>query len=220
MFSVVIRMPPHGPGMIGAGHSHDSKYPDDSWNLYAFLDLETTTALNVTIASDTVGIFKPYAVRLEEEPRIISDADAEIIVLCRFTNPVSVRKLMIIGGTENEGAHPSLVKCYTGTSTEHIDFNSIEDIRPAQEFSLPVNSSGTVELITSLQPFTQITSLVLYFPANHGESETTIIKYIGMQGEHTHYRREAVNTVYEVLCNGQDICQPEGVAGAEAPHFH
>ena len=47
---------------------------------------------------------------------------------------------------------------------------------------------------------------------------------IGLQGEHTHYRREAVDTVYEVLCNGQDIVQPEDQTGSQetshSGHLH
>lgn len=41
-----------------------------------------------------------------------------------------------------------------------------------------------------------------------------------MQREHTHYRREAVNTTCEVLCAGQDIVQPEESLGQSAldPH--
>ena len=43
----------------------------------------------------------------------------------------------------------------------------------------------------------------------------------GLQGEHTHFRREAVDTVYEVLCNGQDIEQPEdSIGGTETAHLH
>ena len=29
-------MPPHGPGQSGSTHSHNSEYPDDAWNLYAW----------------------------------------------------------------------------------------------------------------------------------------------------------------------------------------
>jgi len=29
-------MPPHGPGQLGSTHSHNSEYPDDAWNLYAW----------------------------------------------------------------------------------------------------------------------------------------------------------------------------------------
>jgi len=31
-----IEMPPHGPGQLGSTHSHNSEYPDDAWNLYAW----------------------------------------------------------------------------------------------------------------------------------------------------------------------------------------
>ena len=210
-------MPPHGPGFFGALHSHNPEYPDDNWNLYAMIDTTTTTALNVTRPSDAVGIFKPFVHRLTPEPEIISDADEEIIVIVRFTSPVHVRKVMIIGGDE-EDQHPSHVKCYA--NHENLDFTSIGSVRPSQEFNLVLNPQGTVELTTLIHPFTNVTSLTFYFPSNHGNHANTVVKYIGMQGEHTHYRREAVDTVYEVLCNGQDIVQPEGVAGAESGLGH
>eukprot|EP01039_Chlorochromonas_danica_P002466 gene2466-2701_t len=214
-------MPPHGPGMAGASHSHDTNYPDDSWNLYSMLDPESTTALNVTRPNDAIRIFKPHVHRLTETPEIISDADAEILVLLSFTSPVSVRKIMVIGGG-NGPHHPSQMRCYVNNIA--IDFNELEAMRPAQQFDLPVNLTGTVELVTVLHAFTNITSLALYFPANHGDGETTRIRYIGLQGEHTHYRREAVDAVYEVLCNGQDIVQPEdgphSLADLGKPHMH
>lgn len=210
-------MPPHGPGMIGTSHSHDSRFPDDSWNLYSMLDPQTTKGLNISRPNDAIGIFKPHALKLENEPIVISDADAEIIIIARFTNPVSIRKIMVIGGGD-DAFHPSVLKCYVNKET--IDFSNIEEMNPVQVFSLPINSQGTAEMITSLQPFTNIMTVAFYFPSNHGQVDTTMIKYIGLQGEHTHYRREAVDTVYEVLCNGQDICQPEESLGAHAHHMH
>ena len=73
-------MPPHGPGMSGATHSHNPEYPDDNWNIYSMIETTTATALNTTRPADTLGIFKPYAHRLSNEPELISDADQEIIV--------------------------------------------------------------------------------------------------------------------------------------------
>lgn len=207
----------HGPGMYGATHSHNPEYPDDNWNLYCMIDTATTTALNVTKPEDAVGIFKPFVHRLAAEPELISDADEEIMVIVRFTSPVHIRKIMVIGGGE-DAQHPSSLKCYA--NHEVIDFTNVTSIRPGQEFNLPLNPEGTVELTTLIQPFTNVTSLAFYFPGNHGGAEATVVKYIGMQGEHTHYRREAVDTVYEVLCNGQDIVQPEGQTGAEAGLHH
>lgn len=177
----------------------------------------STTALNVTKPTDAVGIFKPFAHRLSPLPELISDADAEIIVFARFTSPVHIRKLMVIGGGD-ESHHPAQLKCYV--NKEGVDFTSIESLNPAQCFTLPVNREGVVEFVTALQPFTNVTTIAFYFPANHGDEETTAIQYIGMQGEHTHYRREAVDTTYEVLCNGQDICQPEDILGAHAPSIN
>ena len=169
------------------------------------IDREGTTALNVIKPEHTLGIFKPHAMKLNELPEIISDADEEIIVIVRFTSPVHIRKLMVIGSGADDGAHyPSAMKCYPNHTD--IDFSNISSFRPAQEFNLQMDTSGTIELITVLQSLTNVTSLTLYFPSNYG-SQNTIIRYIGMQGEHTHYRREAVNAMYEVLCNGQDIHQ-------------
>lgn len=127
-----------------------------------------------------------------------------------------VRKLIIVGGGELEN-YPSYVKCYA--DQEGIDFTNIASITPIQEFPLVPDVDGTLELRTLLRPFTNISSLVLYFPSNIGGVDNTIIRSILMQGEHTHYRREAVHTEYEVLCNGQDIVQPEEGAGAHS-HMH
>lgn len=75
-----LDMPPHGPGMTGACHSHDPEYPDDNWNLYSMIEVDTATALNTTRPNDTRGIFKPFAHRLDNEPELISQSDEEIIV--------------------------------------------------------------------------------------------------------------------------------------------
>lgn len=211
-------MPPHGTGFSGASHSHNPEFPDDSWNLYSMLDPTLTRALNVTTGnqSDVLGIFKPFAYRLNPEPNLISDVDEEMIIVAYFTSPVHVRKIMVIGGGDS-AHHPSFLKCYV--NEENIDFSNIQSLSEVQSFNLPINSDGSVELITSLRPFTNINSLVFYFTSNHGGASSTSVRYIGLQGEHTHYRREAVNTTYEVLCNGQDIEQHEGLRSL-AHHLH
>lgn len=211
-------MPPHGPGFTGATHSHDPEFPEDSFNLYSMLDAEGTVALNVTRPDHAIGIFKPHARRLTSEPKLVSDADEEIIVIARFTSPVHIRKLIVIGGGEH-GHHPASLRCII--NKDGVDFTSIGSLIPAQVFTLPINENGTVELTTAIQPFTNVTSCAFYFPDNHG-ADTTVIQYIGMQGEHTHYRREAVNAVYEVLCTGQETgsIEEEALAPTTAKHRH
>ena len=198
-------MPPHGPGVTGACHSHDPQFPDDNWNLYSMLDPTQTVALNVTRTDHVLGIFKPYVLRLSENPVIISDADAEIIIIARFVSPVHIRKFMVIGNGENQH-HPNRMNCYV--NHEGIDFTNISAYRIAESFNIPVNTEGTHELLISTpQNFNNITCLTIHFPSNHSNDEdvSTIIKYIGLQGEHTHYRREAVHANYEVLCSHQEI---------------
>ena len=211
-------MAPHGPGMTGATHSHDAQFPEDDWNLYSMLDPEQTTALNATRPRDCIGVFRPWARRLEGEPMLVSDSDHELMITARFTSPVHIRKLMFIGGGGLHEHHPAHVKCYV--NHENLDFTSVEATRCVQEFDLPINESGTAEMIASIHPFTNVTVLTLYFTRNHGDDDRTVIQYIGLQGEHTHYRREAVNTTYEVLCTGQDIVQPEEALGGHAGHLH
>lgn len=211
-------MAPHGPGMSNATHSHDPEFPDDDWNLYSMLDPALTTALNATRPTDAIGVFRPFARRLETNPLLVSDADEELMLVARFTSPVHIRKIMVIGGGSSAAHHPAVLKCYV--NHENLDFTSIEATRCEQEFNLQVNSAGTAELIAAIHPFTNVSVLTMYFPRNHGQADNTIVGYIGLQGEHTHYRREAVHTEYEVLCSGQDIVQPEDAVGGHAGHLH
>ena len=77
-------MGPHNFGVTGdLNHSHNVEYPDDAWNLYAMLDT-SSVALNVVQQSQAIGVFKPHALRLSEDPSAVSDADAEIIFILRF----------------------------------------------------------------------------------------------------------------------------------------
>lgn len=209
---------PHGPGFSGGLHSHNPEFPNDEWNLYSHIDTNLTSALNISNPiSDVLGIFKPFALRTTENPTIYSDADEEAMIIIRFVSPVHVRKLMVIGGGETHDQHPSMLKCYV--NREDLDFTNVEEVQSVQEFQLPLNIDGTVELITSIHSFTNINVLILYFPSNYG-ADTTALKYIGLQGEHTHYRREAVHTEYELLCTHQEIKQGSDDLFSKESHMH
>ena len=115
---------------------------------------------------------------------------------------VNLRKLMVIGGDE-VAHHPSHMKCFV--NVENIDFTNISNYTPVEEFNVDVNADGTREiLVANVLRFNTITTLTLYINSNHGNVDN-VIKYIGMQGEHTHYRREAVKADYEILCSHQNI---------------
>lgn len=152
---------------------------------------------------------------MNPNPTVYSDADQEIIVNISFVSPVHLRKICIIGGSN--GSHPNELRCFVNRS--HVDFTEINDIQPTQIFAVPINMDGNAELITAVHPFTNIQSLALYFPSNHGDEDATSIKYIGLQGEHTHFRREAVDTIYEVLCTGEELREASDISGIQS-HFH
>lgn len=212
-------MPPHGPGMVGALHSHDPEFPDDDWNLYSHLDKEETTSFNSDEPSQTMNIFRPFVRKLEPEPTLSSDADEELLVSAVFSSPANIRKLMFIGGGLSSSNHPNKVKCYV--NKDNLDFSSLDQFTPSQEFDLEVNELGHIEILTSVREFTGVYRLAFFFPSNHGSVDKTTLQYIGMQGEHTHYRREAVkDTVFEVLCNGQDLVEGEGIGEMGHDHSH
>jgi len=70
--------------------SHDEEYPEDNWNLYQHI--ERVEGLNVVGGADAArGIFKPHARRLDVEPFVSSDADAEFVVKVWFTSVIEAR---------------------------------------------------------------------------------------------------------------------------------
>ncbi len=79
---------------------------------------------------------------------------------------------------------------------------------------------------TVRNPFTNITALALFFPGNHGNDEddfpVTKIKYIGLQGDHTHGQRAAVHTEYELIAmpDDDDLFQKNHPASQQHSHSH
>jgi len=199
----------HGGGFAGSSHSHSAEAPEDTWNLYQHI--ESVVGLNATAPGDAAAIFKPHAKRLDAEPTLTSDGDEELMVKVAFSSPVHIRRIMVIGGGEVD-EHPSHLKVYVGR--EEIDFSSAEDVSPTQEFDLEQNLTGEGFLATRQAPFTNVTHVTFFFSANLGGAEETTVQYIGMQGEHTHDRREAVHATYEVMCQHADHAAVPGEAGA------
>jgi hypothetical protein len=187
----------HGQGIGGAStDSHDAENPEDAWNLYQHIDQEEIAALNAEEGMTAMSVFKPHARMIETEPKLVSDADEELIIVVPFTSPVHIRRLCVIGSGE-EGSHPNYLKCFV--NMDGIDFNSAQDINPSQAFELPINTDGQVHMTTSIAKFTNVTRIAFYFTGNHGDEEQTGVQYIGMQGEHTHGQRRAVHTSYELI---------------------
>jgi hypothetical protein len=202
-------------------HSHDEDYPDDAWSLYQHVDFQASAALNTTLGGACAGdiasrahvaaVLRPHERRLERRPWLASDADEELLLVLKFTSPVHIRRILVIGGggegeeagAEELAAHPSHLRCFVNRG-ENFDFASLNDVEPTQEFDLAVNASCSNEFLTRISAFTNVTTLALYFPANHGDTPSTLLRYVGLQGEHTHHQRVAVHTEYETLSVGDE----------------
>merc|ERR1739848_929054 len=90
---------------------------------------------------------------------------------------------------------------------EDLDFSGLEGVVPAQVENLVVNAAGEGYFNTVRAPFTNITALALFFPANHGDEEETMLSYIGLRGDHTHGQRQAVHAQYELIATPNDDAQ-------------
>lgn len=189
----------HGGGFAGATHSHDPDYPEDTFNLYQHVS--HCEALNSATPSAAPGVLRPHARRLEPEPVLVSEGDHELMIKIFFSSPVHVRRIMIIGSGD-DGHHPAHMKAFV--NRDELDFSSAEDVVPAQQFDLAPNHEGEGYVLTRQAPFTNITSLVLLIDANCGDLDETRLAYIGLQGDHTHDRREAVHADYELMCQHAD----------------
>jgi len=187
--------------MAGAGHSHDTEYPDDTWNLYQHI--ESVEALNAETPEEAGGVFKPFVRRLDAEPCIVSDSDEELLIKVTFASPVHIRKIMVIGGGEVEN-HPSAMRVFVNGVAEGLDFGSAADLVSVQDFDLAPNLEGEGFVNTRQGPFTNVTSIAFYITGNHGGGDTTSVRYVGMQGDHTHDKRKAVHATYELLGTPHD----------------
>ena len=74
----------------------------------------------------------------------------------------------------------------------------------------PVDPAADASSQCTLRPFSRISFLLLHFPGNHGGGERTRVSYIGLQGEHTHAKRQAVHARYEVIPNASDSAEVRG----------
>ena len=167
-------------------------------DLFPFIDRDGITALNA--AGDTAkGIFKPYDQRLERDQCLASeDGDPQLIIRVPFVCPVKVRAFTVIGG--RDGTAPRSSKFFINHET--LDFGDAEDGQQAvQCFDLVEDAYGTVEYRTQFSKFQNVSTLWIFVTDNHG-ADRSLINYIGLSGVATEHKRQAVETVYELLCVG------------------
>lgn len=179
-------------------HDHDCEDNDcgTAWSLHTHINLQTVRCLNEAVENSAREIFRPWAKRLDPSEHCLqsNDDDPELLLHIPFDGAVKLRAICIIG--EDADSSPSEVRAFV--NRDDLDFSSVADVPPTQKWDLVHNPRGEIELPTQVTKFNGVHSLDLHFPGNLGASSTSIT-FIGLKGDFSERKREAVTAVYEVL---------------------
>merc|ERR1719203_656576 len=91
----------------------------------------------------------------------------------------------------------------------------MEGAQAAQVIDLAINPDAEAFTQCTLRPFSQVSFLLFHFPGNHGGLEQTRVSYIGLQGEHSHSKRQAVDAKYELVPNAEDTAEAQRILGLD-----
>ncbi|KAK3032030.1 hypothetical protein RJ639_036404 [Escallonia herrerae] len=171
-------------------HDHSCEDHDCSsdWSLYKHIDLSKVSALNEAVPGSVKSVFKAWEHRLNSSE------------INKFTSDVKIKGISIVGGAD--GTSPSKMRAFI--NRDGIYFSDAQSMQPIQEWDLAENLQGVLEYQTRYSRFQGVGNLTLHFPENFG-GDTTQIHYIGLKGEATQLKRDAVaNIVYELMPNPSD----------------
>jgi len=181
----------------GCGCRAEDDFIGAAQNLLPWIDVDNVIGLNEDTANTAKTVFRPYDDRLDDTKFVESPADdMELIIKVPFTSPVKVMGLTVIGG--GEGTCPNKVVLYT--NREDIDFGSVADLEPTQELPLFEDFHGAMQYPLRAAKFITVTQIALYFPTSFNEEQTRI-HWIGLWGQGSQHKRQAVQCVYEAVAN-------------------
>jgi len=192
-------------------HSCEEHSCSSDWSLYQHIDLPKVKALNESVTGSVKSVFKAWEHRLNNSEGFLesNEDDPELLVYIPFTSDVKIKSISIIGGAG--GTSPSKMRAFI--NRDSIDFSDAQNMQSVQEWELAENLQGVLEYQTRYSRFQSVANLTLHFPENFG-GETTQIYYIGLKGEATQLKRDAVaKIVYEVIPNPSDHKTPNDAGG-------
>ncbi|CAK0741077.1 hypothetical protein CVIRNUC_001298 [Coccomyxa viridis] len=177
-------------------HDHDCEAADcgPAWSLHERIDQSHVWALNEAHAGSVKGVFRPWAERLDMSlPTLDSNEDdPELLIHVPFNGSVKIKAITIIGGSD--GMAPAVMRAYT--NREDLDFSTVAELPPMQQWDLQENLNGSIEYPTQVPKFSGVHCIDLHIPTSFG-ADSTKIHFIGFKGEFTEGKREAVIAVYE-----------------------
>lgn len=188
----------HGHSCGDDHHDHDHDHGEDTggeaWSLFEQVDTNGLICLNELEPNSLQHVLRPWHERNNPSlPILTSDADEQLLMCIPFTSPVKIKSVCVIGAGDVE--NPAKLAAFV--NNESMDFAEAESSRAVQEWDLVErNVDGSVEYPTKFTKFQNVSKLWLFVKSNFG-GEVTKVMYVGLKGEFTKYKREAVHTVYE-----------------------
>lgn len=134
--------------------------------------------LNATQSSEKVkGLLK-----LDEDSKISTDADSQLLIHIPFTNICKVSSLVI---KSTSGQRPNLIKVWANRSSI-LGFDDATTINALHQEDIgQFNEDGCVEIKLKYVRFQKVTSLTLFFDGEDEDESTTLDKIliVGVDGE-------------------------------------
>ncbi|GMH44917.1 hypothetical protein BSKO_12874 [Bryopsis sp. KO-2023] len=193
-------------------HDHDCGEADcgAAYSLYKHVDLPHVVCLNELEEGCCQKVFKPWSQRTDFSGGSLksNEDDPELLLHIPFTGSVTLKAFCIIGGPD--GTSPSKVRAYI--NRDDLDFGSMEETAPLQEWSLQEDFRGVLEYPMQVFKFKGVYSLTLHFSENFGGDSSEVF-FVGLKGEFSERNREAVEAVYEARALPKDHKVPGSEQG-------
>eukprot|EP01111_Echinosteliopsis_oligospora_P012027 TRINITY_DN4086_c0_g1_i3.p1 TRINITY_DN4086_c0_g1~~TRINITY_DN4086_c0_g1_i3.p1 ORF type:complete len:204 (+),score=33.66 TRINITY_DN4086_c0_g1_i3:83-694(+) len=186
-------------------HNHsDLEGRGEEFSLFQKIATERVTCFNESVSGSGKNVFKPFDQRHDKVKYLESNEDdAELLLHIPFDGIVKLKSIVVIGG--EDGMHPNKMKAYI--NRDDLDFSIVSDLKPVQEWDLHEDYKGEVEYTTRMAKFINVSHLTLHFPSSFSNDKSRIY-YIGLKGDFTQMKRQAVIAVYESRPQASDHQQP------------
>jgi len=167
--------------------------------LFPYIDKIHVRCLNEHTQNACQNIIRPYSERKSDKGYLESAVDGELLLVVPFTVSCNVKSFQIIGGDPE--STPDKVKIFK--NNELLDIETASQKKADQDIDLSYDAEGTYDFLLKSSKFSNVQSLTLFFPSNFG-AENTRITYISFKGEHSDYKRRAVEAIYEATPQVKD----------------
>ncbi|KAG2499739.1 hypothetical protein HYH03_002672 [Edaphochlamys debaryana] len=194
-------MPP--PSKACCAHDHDCEASDCgvAYSLYKHVAVEQVRCLNEATPGSCRSVLRPWHERLRDSPdgplRSNEDDDEqELLLHIPFDGAVKLKAISLISRGA-PGTAPSRMAAFV--NRDDLDFSTAASLPPVQEWELSPDGDprGIIEYPTQASRFTGVHSLDLLLSGASAGAVHVEVAFLGLKGEFTERKRQAVEAVYE-----------------------